>query len=552
LLYENEKINRKWFAIIFVPYIFNFSLIISTPLTNACFYFDQFGEYHRGTGQVFTYSIAIYYIIASCAIVLKNIKVLSKAQSFSVLLYSTECILLNLIQIFFPAYLLQEIGIAFAMFFIYITLQNPLEYKDVQTDTYNRPLFKKIINSKISQKEEFSIICVQIAGLRYINEKFGINNGNLLLNQIATFLKSFYKNFGVYRLSTKQFAVVLPGKQPPEPYAEKIIDRFKKPFVFDGSVINVNLWAYLCCIKDSKDVHSLNDIMDIIEYTFAETNNTNRNRIVYASIDILNKRRRESDIINAIQNAINRRSFQVFYQPIYSLKEKKYTRMEALVRLFDESLGFVSPEEFIPLAERHGQILSIGEIVLEKVCNFIKSNNIKDLGINKIQVNLSVIQCMQENIRESLMEIILKSNIPTDIINFEITETTATNAGVNLENIMEFFSSRDIDFSLDDYGTGYSNQTNIMKYPYSLVKIDKSMVWECDTNPNAIISLKHSIAMIKDLNMSSLAEGIETLEQKNFFEKIGCEYLQGFYFSKPLPEDKIIDIIQNTRIKNEI
>ena len=150
------------------------------------------------------------------------------------------------------------------------------------------------------------------------------------------------------------------------------------------------------------------------------------------------------------------------------------------------------------------------------------------------------------------MEIILKSNIPTDIINFEITETTATNAGVNLENIMEFFSSRDIDFSLDDYGTGYSNQTNIMKYPYSLVKIDKSMVWECDTNPNAIISLKHSIAMIKDLNMSSLAEGIETLEQKNFFEKIGCEYLQGFYFSKPLPEDKIIDIIQNTRIKNEI
>ena len=552
LVYENEKINRKWFAIIFVPYIFNFSLIISTPLTNACFYFDQFGEYHRGTGQVFTYSIAIYYIIASCAIVLKNIKVLSKAQSFSVLLYSTECILLNLIQIFFPAYLLQEIGIAFAMFFIYITLQNPLEYKDVQTDTYNRPLFKKIINSKISQKEEFSIICVQIAGLRYINEKFGINNGNLLLNQIATFLKSFNKNFGVYRLSTKQFAVVLPGKQAPEPYAEKIIDRFKKPFVFDGSVINVNLWAYLCCIKDSKDVHSLNDIMDIIEYTFAETNNTNRNRIVYASIDILNKRRRESDVINAIQNAINRRSFQVFYQPIYSLKEKKYTRMEALVRLFDESLGFVSPEEFIPLAERHGQILSIGEIVLEKVCNFIKSNNIKNLGINKVQVNLSVIQCMQENIRESLMEIILKSNIPTDIINFEITETTATNAGVNLENIMEFFSSRDIDFSLDDYGTGYSNQTNIMKYPYSLVKIDKSMVWECDTNPNAIISLKHSIAMIKDLNMSSLAEGIETLEQKNFFEKIGCEYLQGFYFSKPLPEDKIIDIIQNTRIKNEI
>ena len=552
LVYENEKINKKWFAIIFVPYIFNFSLIISTPLTNACFYFDQLGEYHRGQGQVFTYTIAIYYIVTSCAIVLKHMKVLNKAQTFSVLLYSIECIILNLIQIFCPAYLLQEIGIAFTMFFIYITLQNPLEYKDIQTGTYNRNLFKKIINSKLSQKEDFSIICVQIASLRYINEKFGSNSGRILLNQIASFFMSFNKNFSVYRLSNKQFAIVMPNTNSTEKYVEQILDRFNKPFTLEGCNINVNLWAYLCCIKDSKDIHSLNDILDIIDYTFAEIDNANKNRVVYATKETLNRRSREVDVIIAINNAINKRSFQVYYQPIYSQKEKKYTRLEALVRLIDEKVGFISPEEFIPLAERTGSIMTIGEIVLDKVCNFIRTNNLRELGIERIHVNLSLIQCMQENIPQILMNILKRNNIPNDYINFELSEKTVTTPGVNLESFIEFLNSVNIEFSLDDYGKANSNQANIMKYPYSLVKVDKSMIWECDTNPKELLSLKHSVALIKDLNMATLAEGVETAEQKEFLTNIGCEYLQGFYFSKPLPEEKIIDIIKYTRIKNEI
>ena len=121
-----------------------------------------------------------------------------------------------------------------------------------------------------------------------------------------------------------------------------------------------------------------------------------------------------------------------------------------------------------------------------------------------------------------------------------------------LESFIEFLNSVNIEFSLDDYGKANSNQANIMKYPYSLVKVDKSMIWECDTNPKELLSLKHSVALIKDLNMATLAEGVETAEQKEFLTNIGCEYLQGFYFSKPLPEEKIIDIIKYTRIKNEI
>jgi len=549
LIYETEVIRLKWFCIIFLPYIFNLILILSTPFTDACFYIDDAGLYHRGQGQFFTYTIAIYYIIVSCGIVLRNMKVLSRVQRVAILFYSAECIVLNLVQLFLSEYLLQEIGIAFAMFFIYITMQNPLEYIDVQTNVYNRNLFKKTLNGKIFKKEKYTIVCVQIEGLSYINEKFGLHNGNVLLKQIAAFLQTVEKNNGVYRISNRQFAIVFSKNVDLNVVCNMISDRFERAFNFNNINVNVNLWNYMCCIQSSKDIATVNDIFDIIDYSLKEAKQSKKNSVVFASTDVLEKRRREIEITQAISTAIKNASFQVYFQPIYSKVEKRYTNMEALVRLIDDNIGFIPPDEFIPIAEKNGDILAIGEIVLEKVCSFIEEYHPEDFGIKAIHVNLSVVQCMQENINIRLMNIIDKYRIPHSLIDFEITETTADNTSDSLDKIMKDFNEKGIHFSLDDFGTGYSNQTNIMQYPYSIVKIDKSMVWACDSNPKALISLKHTIAMIKDLEMKVLAEGVETLNQQKMLEDIGVEYLQGYYFSRPLPVCDLIEVIKTNSIK---
>ena len=551
LVYENINIGSKWFAIIFLPYILNVILILSTPFTGACFYIDAAGIYHRGLGQIFVYIVAGYYIIISCAIVLKNMKLLGVAQRLSVLLYSSECIILNIVQIIFSQYLLQEIGIAFAMFFIYISMQNPLEYMDVQIGIYNRNLFKKNINNRIHKKEDFGIICLQIEGLSYINEKFGLSNGNILLKQVAVFLGTFSKNNEVYRVSNRQLALVYSKKPDFNIICNEIMARFEKPFSFSNRNVNINLWAYLCCIQSSTNIASANDTFDIIDYSLNEARQNRKNSIVFASTDILEKRRREIEITQAVSNAIINSSFKVYFQPIYSLKEKRYTKMEALVRLIDENLGFIPPDEFIPIAEKNGDILAIGEIVLEKVCAFIEEYHPEDYGIKSIHVNLSVVQCMQENIGIRLLNIIDKYKIPHGLIDFEITESTADNSSENLDKIMDDFNKKGIDFSLDDYGTGYSNQSNLMRYPYSIVKIDKSLVWACDSNPKAFISLKHTIAMIKDLDMKVLAEGVETQHHIDFLEQIGCDFLQGYYYSRPLPVSELMDVIKETKIKGD-
>ena len=546
MVYETGKMSKKWFSLIYVPYIINFILIIINPFTNIYFYFDDLGNYVRGIGIFIPYGIAIYYIILSCIIVIFNMKVLGLAQRCCVFLYSAECIILNVLQVMFPKYLLSEIGIAFSMFFIYLTMQNPFEFMDVQTGVYNRNLFKKTITGKIFKKEEFSILCVQIEGLKYINEKFGESNGNILIKQITSYLLSFEKNCSVYRISNRLFALVFQNHPDLDVFCKRIASRFESSFHISSINVSANMWAHITCLKSSDDIQYVEDVFDIIEYSLKEFAHDKKTTVSFVSTDVLEELRRDLAINEAISNAIKNDSFQVFYQPIYSLEEKRFVKMEALVRLFDEKIGFVPPDQFISIAEKNGDILVIGEIVLKKVCQFITENHPERFGIKRISVNLSVVQCMQENINVRLMDIIDKYEIPHDFIDFEITETTAINTSETLKKIMKNFNQQGIYFSLDDFGTGYSNQSNIMQYPYSIVKIDKSLVWACDSNPKAFISLKHTVAMIKDLEMSVLAEGVETDKHKNLLEEIGVEYLQGFYFSKPLsPLDTISFLEKN-------
>lgn len=552
MTHESGRISKKWKLLISFPCILVFLVIVSTPVTNACFYFDENGVYQRGYGQIFAYIVAFYYVSLSCYIVFKNLKILGKAQCYAVFIYSIEIFILTLIQLFYPKYLLQEIAIAFAMFFIYITIQNPLEFIDVQTGTYNRNLFKKTLNLMLQNKDNYTIICVLIDGLGYINEKFGIQNGNNVLKQIVNLLFSFDKNFNVFRISNRQFAIVIPEKKDQTQICDEIAERFNHPFKLEDINVYVNMSCYLCYMINSENICSINDIFDIIDYSLEEAQHLKKNSIVFASLEVLEKRRREIQITRLISDAIANRSFEVYYQPIYSLEDKCYTNMEALVRLKDSTLGFIPPDEFISIAEKNGDILAIGEIVLEKVCDFIERHHPEKMGIKGIHVNLSVVQCMQANIYLKLMKIIEKYNIPEGLIDFEITESTADNTSEHIGRIMTDFGKNGIHFSLDDYGTGYSNQSNLMKYPYSIVKIDKSMVWACDTNPKASISLKYTIAMIKDLDMAVLAEGIETEKQKEFLIEIGCEYFQGYYFSRPVEENELINIIKNNQIVGEV
>ena len=234
---------------------------------------------------------------------------------------------------------------------------------------------------------------------------------------------------------------------------------------------------------------------------------------------------------------------QVYYQPIYSVRAGEYVSAEALVRLFDEDDRFISPDLFIPISERNGLILELGMIVFEQVCQFMKEQSLLEKGIRYVEVNLSVVQCMQEDLHQELMAVMQKYDIPPEAINLEITETAAVNSEKTLLSNMEALIAEGVTFSLDDYGSGYSNLSYVVGLPVDIVKLDKTLIWSSFESQKADVAMQFAISMIKSLGMSVLAEGVENVQQYRRMESLGVDYIQGYLFSRPLPKDEFVRVI---------
>lgn len=235
----------------------------------------------------------------------------------------------------------------------------------------------------------------------------------------------------------------------------------------------------------------------------------------------------------------------MYYQPIYSVNEQRFNSAEALLRLKDDKYGFISPEIFIPAAEKSGAIHKIGAFVLDEVCRFIASEEYKALQLDYIEINLSVAQCMQNDLANQVLETIDKYKITPDQINLEITETAASYSQKTMLENLSVLSDAGISFSLDDFGTGYSNMRRIASLPLHLVKLDKSFA-DMGENPKLQIILQNTIQMIKAMNMKIVVEGIETEKLVQQFSDLQCEYIQGYYYSKPIPKEEFVDFIKES------
>lgn len=211
-----------------------------------------------------------------------------------------------------------------------------------------------------------------------------------------------------------------------------------------------------------------------------------------------------------------------------------------MIRLNDEKYGFISPQLLISAAEQNGTIHEIGDFVLDSVCELIESDVFKETGLEYVELNVSAVEYMQVNLAERILNIISKHNVSMDQLNLEITETAFVSSQNTVMENLNKLSKAGLTFSLDDYGTGYSNIQRVVTMPLKIVKIDKSFVDEI-ANERMFSVIKNTINMLKDMNVEILVEGIETKELAEQFEAFKCQFIQGYYFSKPLPKQQFIE-----------
>ena len=415
-------------------------------------------------------------------------------------------------------------------------------HNDFLTGLYNRMKcesdLKKIIKQSIKDGVKGALMFIDLDDFKHINDGLGHQYGDVLLQQIAAGLQSIVGLRGkCYRMGGDEFvAIVMPDMfSELERIANKVKDMFNKPWYLMET-------EYFCTMSmgitvfpdDSKDVHEIIRLADIAMY---ESKKNGKNGYTfYDSCSKLNTVRR-LDIENSMRQAVTSgiEEFVVFYQPVVDVRTGECSSCEALVRWDSKALGFMGPGDFIPLAEYLGLITSIGDYVLEEACRqcrYWNEHGIPDFHIN---VNLSVVQLLQKDVAETVARILKKTGVNPKNIVLEITESFAINDMDRVLDIIKGIKKLGPRIALDDFGTGYSSLNYIKQLPLDIIKVDKTFIDDIVEDEYAQAFIKLIVELSDTIDTDIIVEGVENEAQLNILKELGVDYIQGFYYGKPVP-----------------
>lgn len=536
---QNSKIKGKFLGLAYLPAAFGILLILTNIWTKYIFYFDETG-YHHGILHTYLYINASLYAIGTIIYTIVCRKILKRKQCLMVCFIIIITLLPTLIQFLVPNYMLSGVGTALSVYMMYLTNENLVVYIDSTTGALNRDAFVFHMNESYRKGMPEQIFILALDNFKIVNEVYGMKGGNQLLQMLVSALQNEYSDSQVFRFGGDTFAIAI--EETTEGIKE--LDRIRRILHKSWRIheTEIELSACICLIHSIH--HNEDDLIHAMEYAVTQAKSIGKGQFFEVNEQAVNDIVRKTAIEQAMMAAIESEHFEVYYQPILDTHTGHFHSLEALARLNVPGYGYVSPEEFIRIAEQNGTIIQIGMLILHEVCRFIKQYHLNSKGIEFVEVNLSVVQCMQDKIYQDILTVLEQYSIPPAMINLEITESAAAYSEERLIRNMARLSLTDITFSLDDYGSGYSNINYLVDLPFSIVKLDKYIVWAAVKKVTSRKILEHTISMFKDINLKIVAEGIEDLEMAEMITAMGADYLQGYFFSKPVPKEKLIECLE--------
>lgn len=526
-----------------VPFFFFEVLVILTPVTGFFYYFKD-NSYYQGFGSAFGYLYIAYFFAFNIVIVFWKRKVIGPRIMMIVFSYSVAAVFIVWLQYQSNGVILTGTGNAIIILMMYLAMLNPSEMLDPVTGIGNESAFLLQLKHILSHTADVTILTIDIRQFHHINKMLGYENSNRILQEVGNCLLQLADRFHVFRNLGDTFTVLVDSPEKSKVLEEKISERLKEEWVVQQNHVVLN--TVMIIQHYPKDFDSIPDFKGMREYLLEIAKTMENSGIIETNELLIKNYYRRTKVEMAIERAVLEQSFEVYYQPIYSLKKKHIISLEALVRLKDKELGFIPPDEFIPIAEKNGKIVRIGAMVLEESCRFLSRHVLSNpsLGIKTIHVNLSAVQCLRQNLAETIVPVLEKYHIPPSMITLEVTERTAISAPDLMRKHMEEMGKLGILFSMDDYGSGHANCSYLIQFPFQEVKIDKEIVWACFEKESARVLLENEISTIQKLGLPLVIEGIEKKEQSELMERFGVECIQGYYYGKPLPEKECLRYIR--------
>jgi len=430
-----------------------------------------------------------------------------------------------------------------------VTLQKEQEQRilyqahyDALTALPNRFLvldrLSQILKDASREQGQVGILFVDLDDFKKINDSLGHDIGDKVLIEAGKRLSNTIREVDtVGRLGGDEFLILLNDINDPvniSPIAENLLTTLQQPFHIDGR--DLFLSASIGISVYPHDGDNVVDLMSNADMAMYQSKDSGRNTYHFFTKEMNIAVERRTDIEHKMYEALDKNEFFLQYQPIFDTASNQIVGAEALIRWNSPQLGSLSPEEFIPIAEKSGLIQPIGNYVLSTACQFISEIHAQYDSPFKISVNLSAKQFYDKNLVPFIREQLSKHNLQGHQLQLEITETVLLDKHSKIRYFLDSFQDMGISIAMDDFGTGYSSLSYLREYPFDILKIDRCFVNGLSAESADRAVVKASIAMAKGVGLGVVAEGVESEDQLNFLNSHQCEYVQGYYLSKPLSE----------------
>jgi len=426
-------------------------------------------------------------------------------------------------------------------------------YYDMLTGLPNRSsamsLLENLITKARNQDTSIALMYVDLDGFKKVNDSLGHDIGDKLLQQIASrFFDSLRKNDTTCRIGGDEFIVLLDEVESTEQIqsiAKKINSALSKPFFIDQRELQISSSIGIALYP--QDCSSLQELFRYADAAMYASKREGGNTYAFFTQSINESAQRRFELEEQLHSALDRKEFYLVYQPQVDLKRNAVTGMEVLLRWNNCKLGNIPPDEFIPIAESSGAITNIGRFVIDQATKEISALNFAEPL--HLAINFSPRQFREPSLLDFIRSTTSKNQYSLDKIEVEITEGVLLDKGPNTKSLLEKMHRIGLHLSLDDFGTGYASMSYLRQYPFSSLKIDREFINGIEKNKADQELVQAIISLAKGLDIRIIAEGVETAEQANILEEWDCDLAQGYYFSRPVQADKLIEVVANLNQK---
>lgn len=415
---------------------------------------------------------------------------------------------------------------------------------DSLTGLANRKQFTDRLGQMIEDPDNpaFTLLFIDIDEFKEVNDTYGHALGDKLLALVAKrFYSSIRKTDLLARLGGDEFTVILYDVKDNsiiEKIGNDILENIAKPFTVENQVIHISVSIGI--VKYPEDAVALDALLQHADEAMYSSKEQGKNRFSYFNQNLHNSVTRRLYIANELRKAVELEQFELYFQPIYCTKTKVATKVEVLIRWHHQQSGFISPAEFIPIAEKVGLINKIGGWVMEQVVALLINHTFKPNF--KFSINISAHQLDYNNLAfwDEVLKKVKKHQLAENII-IEITESNLIDPSEYILGLFKTFQQEGIEVAVDDFGTGYSSLSYLKQFDIDYLKIDKSFVENIDVDSSNQVLTEAMIIMAQKLGLQVICEGVETKSEYQMLKSMNSDYCQGFHLSKPISQSKFLE-----------